>query len=388
MKKTVEMALSHLPDLKLKLDKFNRRGAKLGLEPLTYTVEKQYAKGIYAYGTVTVEGPEPVIPGWQMVAAIDRLEGQSVIMTVPGKQADNRWQVEGVYCEHCHTLRRRLRTYVLKETATGREIQLGSTCVLEFTGADLEGMFSFYFDWLRAFDGEGDGFGGPGVLWMETFLEVTAAVIRTEGWVSRKKAEESGIATSATVERVMYEISKSDSKLRTTAADAELAAATIQWAKETLEPQSDYEHNLKVILGRDTLDTKFAGFAASAIPAYQRYLSDQLKREADKNSQYVGEVGKRQVFENLTVIFEKEFPGQYGVTVLVKFRDGAGNILVWFASGNSNALAVWETADDGKPVSYRSLRAGDVVKAAKATVKGHEEYQGVKQTVLTRLKLA
>lgn len=384
MKKTVEMPLGRLPDLKLKLDKFSKRAAKLGLPPLTYTVERQYAKEGAAYGTVTVEGPAPVIPGWKLLAAVDRLEGDVVFLTVPGQQVEiEKWKQAGSYCDHCQTMRNRLRTYLLRETATGKEIQLGSTCVLEFTGSDLEGMFSFAFDWMHAVGDDWEMGGPPSVLWMESYLAIVAALIRMGGFVSRKKVhDEGGVATCD--EAIDFMMGRKEETVRVTPADEEMAATTIKWARETLDPKSEYEHNLKVILGKESLPWKFMGFAASAIPAYQRFLADQQKRESDKNSQWVGEVKKRGDFRDLTVIFTKDFPGNFGTTTLLKFRDPMGNILVWFASAICEALVV--DCEEGGMKFQRSLKAGDTI-SLKATVKAHETYGDIKQTVLTRGKL-
>ena len=57
----------------------------------------------------------------------------------------------------------------------------------------------------------------------------------------------------------------------------------------------------------------------------------------------------------------------YGTTFLYRFVDDAGNVFVWKASGAYNVF-------DGVTI--------------KGTVKDHSEYQGVKQTVLTRCKIA
>ena len=59
--------------------------------------------------------------------------------------------------------------------------------------------------------------------------------------------------------------------------------------------------------------------------------------------------------------------GTYGHTDIVKFRDLKGNLFTWFASG------------------YTDLERGDRI-SIKGTVKNHDTYRGVKQTILTRCK--
>jgi hypothetical protein len=78
------------------------------------------------------------------------------------------------------------------------------------------------------------------------------------------------------------------------------------------------------------------------------------------NSDYMGEVGKRIRGLELEVVKFWEGPGYYIHTM----EDTFGNVYVWMTSA-------------------RALEKGTVVRLD-ATVKKHEEYQGVKQTHLTR----
>ncbi len=80
----------------------------------------------------------------------------------------------------------------------------------------------------------------------------------------------------------------------------------------------------------------------------------------------MSEVGKRIEFEAKVVgVYGTE--GFYGHTDIVKFRDSEGNLFAWFASG------------------YTGLERDDRM-AIKGTIKKHDEYRGIKQTILTRCK--
>jgi hypothetical protein len=95
----------------------------------------------------------------------------------------------------------------------------------------------------------------------------------------------------------------------------------------------------------------------------------QKQREAEgKASEYVGEIKERIEFEaEVTGVYGTE--GYYGHTDIVKFKDAANNQFTWFAS------------------DYTDLERGDRI-SIKGTVKKHETYRDVKQTVLTRCKYA
>jgi hypothetical protein len=63
----------------------------------------------------------------------------------------------------------------------------------------------------------------------------------------------------------------------------------------------------------------------------------------------------------------KYFESQFGVKALCKFEDAAGNVLIWWASGNTE----W-------------LTEGDVLDIT-GTVKKHGDYNGKLQTELRRV---
>lgn len=96
-------------------------------------------------------------------------------------------------------------------------------------------------------------------------------------------------------------------------------------------------------------------------------IERQEQRDADgKASEYVGEIKERIEFEaEVTGVYGTE--GHYGHTDIVKFKDGDRNMFTWFASG------------------YTDLERGDRI-TIKGTVKKHDDFKGVKQTVLTRCK--
>lgn len=98
-------------------------------------------------------------------------------------------------------------------------------------------------------------------------------------------------------------------------------------------------------------------------------IADAAKNAAapKSNSEYIGEIKER--LRNLEVVFIKarDIDSFYGITTLYTFKMGE-NILTWFSSGK------------GLP---QDVEVGDTI-ILTGTVKDHKEYNGVKQTVLTR----
>lgn len=98
------------------------------------------------------------------------------------------------------------------------------------------------------------------------------------------------------------------------------------------------------------------------------YIDNLLTEDsADKNSQWVGQIGSRDSF-NVTLVSKRGFQGQYGYSNVYTFRTEDGNILTWFS-----------TVEVEKEPGDQFTLVG--------TVKDHTEYKNIKQTILSRCKI-
>ena len=86
----------------------------------------------------------------------------------------------------------------------------------------------------------------------------------------------------------------------------------------------------------------------------------------NEQSEFVGKIRERLTFDAVVIgVYESE--GLYGHTDIVKMRDLDGNMFTWFASG------------------YTDLERSDRINI-RGTVKKHDEYRGIKNTLITRCK--
>ncbi len=135
-----------------------------------------------------------------------------------------------------------------------------------------------------------------------------------------------------------------------------------------------------ILLGEiaEAKGNSFLADLASKVVAYRPLTDRQLeaaatsiqrKKERDEEgraSEYVGEIKERLEFEaEVTGVYGTE--GFYGHTDIVKFKDADRNLFTWFAS------------------DYTDLERGDRI-SIKGTIKKHDEFRDIKQTVLTRCK--
>jgi hypothetical protein len=225
--------------------------------------------------------------------------------------------------------------------------------------------------------------------WSEGVLATTSAVIGKYGWLSRTKArEQGGRSTADLVADYLDAIIFKDQKRReeilpdgVSEEDAQSAKVALEWAQSVLPLRdndlNDYMWNLRVVSSQEAVTYRELGLLSSLLPTYQREMGREIERQTKAkvgaNSDFFGTDGKREVFDLTLLGIKKLSRHQFSrydepVTYLHRFVDDHGNVAVWYGSSE---LA--EEADYGKKFKV------------KATVKGHEEYNGVKQTKLTRV---
>ena len=90
----------------------------------------------------------------------------------------------------------------------------------------------------------------------------------------------------------------------------------------------------------------------------------------DSHSEYVGSVGQRLTIDVKSSELVASFETLYGFTSLYKFIDECDNEYIWYSSS-----------------LFLSKDAAENITTVKSTVKDHNEYKGVKQTILTRCKV-
>jgi len=337
-----------------------------------------------------------VVGNSQFIAKVEYLsDSKSVLFhTVPGanvKINERFRELKPSICEHCNKSRMRSETFIVCNTITGEQKQVGRNCLADFTGIHTPQQLAGKASWLQSFQNLKEELGeywSSGKLFGQTvdteeMLALTSAYITMFGWVP-KSACQAG-ATSNLVARHYWpgggfskgeaeEMAKAWDLIETDPKHNARAAEVVAWIKNELaaKARSDYEMNLVTLVALNLTEQKHTGIVCSAVSAYQRAMNQQVeyakKKEANKNSQYLGAVGQRMKDFPVKVEFVKSMEGAFGATTLIKFSDAAGNLMSWFASGD------------------RDYKVGESI-VIDGTVKAHKEYQGIKETALTRVKL-
>ena len=340
------------------------------------------------FSVVEVAGSTPRISGWTFVATLEHLDGGTVVRTVPTVpsfmlEAAQAYRAAGPGCDHCKSKRARIDTYVVVSDE-GKAMQVGRRCLGDFLGGKSPETVASYAEILEQAGMAAEsccsgGGGGRQVAPLDQYLPYVVAAIRTCGWFSRTAVRDMpGKLATANVawdfglfpshDLVKY---APESLLKCTEEDHARAGAVLSYVTSALgerEDLGDYEHNLRVVVRTGYVDSRTAGIAASLVSYYDRALGKLAERKVLAASRHVGVVGKRGELGRLVVLKVVDIDGAYGTSHLHVFRDAEGNVLKWFATAER-------------------LQVGNTY-LVKGTVKKHEEYQGCRQTLVTRCQVA
>ena len=138
----------------------------------------------------------------------------------------------------------------------------------------------------------------------------------------------------------------------------------IDWAFENAS-NSQYLNNFKEAFekGEVSPDSESLNLLASIIPSYERAMNN-----SNNTSEFVGEVKQRLTIAVNSARVVTTYESPYGLKYLYEFKDSKGNVFTW-----------WSTVE---------IEEIEQVKLVTGTVKNHTVFQGVKQTDLTRCKVA
>lgn len=405
------VSAASVENIKKALVKANRKATKLGLPPLS--IEFGQEKQIEDLGTdgrptgrfvrrvpVVLAGTTPVLNGWRLVATVSPLRAENgtlvpIITGAFGQTGHSHEVSDPLYCDHCKVRRERLETFLVVHE-DGSWKQVARNCLKDFVGGNgcdpdsIVRMVGVYQELENTLE---EGSNSTRNFYSESLLSVmahTIVSIRNHGWVSKKMAMEQGLIATATRVRDAMDLSAiQNQKERELAAGYNLvnltdlpAEADFTKANEYMEnlsvlldkaedegrlSASDYLFALRVLVQARTVNAKAFGIAVSAVSFVDRELTPKDNfwsrvMEARKTSRHMGAEGQR-----LDV----------GVTVVEATNTSTGLCLMTLLSDDGNILK-WFTGKRPEGVEDRQHFR------MQATVRRHDNYKGVNQTVINR----
>lgn len=393
LSKVVEVSESRLNEVKSTIEKLARKANKLGIVAPTIEIGKSYNRKVIVtrihsgfqtdrsiYKTfypVTITFEPIKVGNYTFVGTIDHANG-NIIKSVPGQSIPEKFFNSDCTCDHCNINRYRTETFVFVDSSNEYK-RVGRSCLKDYFGIDPSKEIALTESLIEIESDRDINEGGFGTYNMndsqfdtiET-LALGLALTKDFGYVSRKTSEMSDkLSTADNIIAVYFPNNHPDSQefsekyYSRIQNSIEAAKEMINWGKEYFQAgNNEYAHNMSIFLNSEVIKVKHFGYLVSLIGAYKLAHTEVKDKVV---SEYVGKIGKRQTFE-VTCDKMVVTNGYYGDSYLYIMTDKNGNKIVWFSSNNV-------------------MNEGDSVTLT-ASVKDHKEFNGEKQTVITRGKIS
>lgn len=318
------------------------------------------------------------------------LSGKNLGFVVPSKYFTS----DSCTCDYCKTNRKRNKTYLVVNQETGEWKQLGKECLKLFvTGIDVDAIATF-----ESFIKEAEDMTNPsdGFFYERRFrfvkvtdaLAFACAVYRERGYLATRDFDgnSNDLCNKNIVQRKLSRLYGYDSDfLNITSSvrckideinlkiDSAIAREDVEVSVEMVSrlPDDAYYNNLKVIVSNEYIPLNKFGLLVSIPKAIDRYEEEKKRREEKERlaaeSNYLGKVGEK---ISVNFVSGREVAcceTQFGLLHIYEFKDANGNAVVWKSSSSKDIPG-----------------SGTVT----GTVKAHEEYNGIKQTIILRAKIA
>lgn len=370
---------------RIKVDKWNRAAEKKGLAgrivlsavPHTFTEDTPTGPITRAGWKVTVDGTRPKFNDWEFIARAEWLpSGGGLVVTSPVGLPDgtvDRDRLRKGWCDHCRTNRNRAKVYLVRRTDDDVTMQVGSSCVADFTGYGgviAWGAGARLTDMLDDFVG-----GAHGREWghsTEDALAIAYHLTVTDGFWPMAADRPTRYAVDAVLDprSKMPDAERSEiwagARARIESGDV---AAVCDWIATTDKDDGDYLANLRAILACEQVSYRHMGLLVSAPNAYLRHLAAGKPAVEVPETHWFGEVDGKYSGVPVTVGTYLWYDTMYGPKAWVTFTTTDGAILKW--NTTSDAFAE---------------RAGDEI-ALSFTVTAHSEWNERKETHVLRARV-
>lgn len=396
-------------DVEKKLNRIGRKCAKHGNQFVFNVVGEEFVKNeeteeIYKFFLVEVEGTAR-IDDWEAVAVAEIHRGGNIIKNINNEiEVPQRfWHTENV-CEHCGTKRTRNNLYIVHNIKTGEFKQVGKNCLLEYTcGLNAEYVVSF-MDGVTVLEEMDGRIGGGGKLYfeIEEVLGYATELINKLGYFS---SSEYGVTTKAFVGTLLSRSHDLDWKVSDINRDLQHSKIKLEVCKGdfnkedtsekvqkiieyymSLDPEkSEFVHNVQLLLAEKFITAKNLGYICYLPQGYDKHIQQEKERaERHKEiSAHFGEIKKR--YKDLKAVYFEYLYGfetQFGYTSVYKILLESGEILIWKTSKFIEDMII---DDQGEKWNDTNGIEDWAIDRVTFTVKDHSEYNGTKQTEVTRV---
>lgn len=380
-------------DVEKKLNRVAKKCMKHG-NPFTFEVmgeeiREKYNKELditehYKFILVEVNGTAK-IDNWECVAVLEIHEVGNIIRRINTEiDIPTRFKNTENICEHCNSKRQRNNLYVIHNTETDEWKQVGGNCLKLYTGGLSLEYVAAFMDGITELE-EFDGIVGHGKAYynVEEIISYAYEVINKTGYFNAQAVLPTKFIVSNlmhnTLNKAIEFINQEFMRLKFDVRicehdfhreDTKNVVEQIIDYYMNLEDNSEFVHNIKVMLDEKYVLAKNFGFLCYLPEGYARHIQKEVEKAKRIETEYFGEVGKRykdKVIRDVTLVTSWET--QWGYTGVYKIILEDGSVLTW----KTNKALYLDRNEEFDKISF--------------TVKEHKEYKGEKQTEVTRCKV-
>lgn len=384
--------------LEKKVKRIQNKCAALGLQSSFEIVGEEFKKVVsndvthtYKFYLIEASG-EVKINGWTLIAKLEEgKEGNFIYSTNSAVDVPEEYRTASITCDHCNVERYRKVSYVIQND-DGRFMQIGTSCLKEYTGGlsvEMAALYYMFFEEVEKSACRTTGYDSS-VAYYNTndILHVFAEVDRIYGFVSKKHAAEFRVTSSADRGQLYYTALFNSSKFMKSTIDKALremhevgfnikfeeTKQLVQDVKEYFAALDSDEintflYNLKTAVTSEYVPVSILATLACVFKVYRTEKAKEVVKEELSTSEYMGSIGERITFDCKSFQLVYFTQTQYGMLHIYRFIDTEDNVYIW---KSSTLVEQDDTKTDCKVTG---------------TVKAHEMFGDVKQTVLTRCKI-
>lgn len=362
--------LKELVKLNIKLAKYNSSVNILSMENATIPFaltgdEKLIVKSILEDGQFFISGKEvelsfPTITGKQNVTYLGMLDATDGTLQIHSNMVENLNEKVSLNlndaCDHCKVVRDRVKYFFFEENGQIRKI--GSTCAKEWFGLDIEKILFTYTKFKEEMENtDYDDYikNGKGGCAYSSSKIIGALYEATKGFqIDWQK--------NITIENMWKEWENPKLSIW----DMDLSPVIKKWK---IQPKNDFQFNVVSSLFdeegnlRKTIARNAIGVACWAI--HNAFYEGNKEEKKERINAHIGNVGDKITFTGTP-------------QMLSSWENDYGTIVRLFSFETKDGTIIWKS-------NAGSLSNQEEI-TMKGTIKEHSEFNGHKQTVVTRCR--
>ena len=335
----------------------------------------------YKFIVIDVSGLA-AINNYECVAVLEMHDSGNIIKKLNKDiEIPLRFRTSDNVCEHCNTNRNRKNLFVIRNIETNEFKQVGKDCLKLYTGGMSAEAVCYYYDLLIELEENfviNESEPHKRYYSIDEIIKTSAIITSKLGYVKSGNcmSTKSLVYTKLSnkkfgVDNINKLLIGIKSNIRFTEEEFEVDMQEyVDKVKDyylNIDDTTDFTHNIKVLLNDMYVEKSNIGIICYLHCGYDKYLENIKAKEERKNStSYFGEIGKR--YSNIA--FNKfyavtSYINDYGITYIYKIILEDGSILIW------------------KTQKHIEDCSGNIT----FTVKNYSEYNGERQTEVSRCKL-